>query len=117
MDNNDGSIFDLKTIAGIIASMAAGIFGFIKWLESRKKEKAETKTSKEDWLIENAFEIVEGLRKELTRLRDVNDILEKELDRIKGINDKQGTDLSSCLARVRTLERLLRESGVEIPDA
>jgi hypothetical protein len=95
-------MFDsIKNLLGILAAIGGGALALAKWWDSRKQDQRTERTAREDWLINNAFDIVKGLREELTRLREVNKV--------------QAEDLDACHERIRLLESVLRSHGVDLP--
>lgn len=113
MGNDNSPIDTIKNIVGVLTIVGTGAFAFLKWLDSRHKDarsekekeeqrQKENKSAREDWLIENAFDIVKGLR--------------DELDRLRAVNLRQSDDLDSAYARIRHLENALRSHGIEVPN-
>lgn len=108
---------DIQTILAGLGTAGAGIIGVLKWLDSRKKDKEkdekEEKTKREDWLIDNAFEIVSELRTELSRLRKE---LEEEKDRSTKKIAELEANLRSYNRHIRSLETLLVQHDIQIPE-
>jgi hypothetical protein len=100
--------FDFNTALGVITTIGAGIFGFIKWLERRNRNNRTALVTREEWLIDNAFDIVKELREEVTRLRAQLADERAEHDRRMRDMDEM---LKSAQVKAAELERALMGKG------
>jgi hypothetical protein len=95
---------NIEQAVALLGSLAGTAFGAVKWWENRKSKGKEQKVSREEWLIDNAFDIVKELREEVARLR-------KQLDEERALHESRmktmEEKLSKAQGQIRELEMAL----------
>lgn len=101
----------IPEVLSVLGAVAIAITGLVKWLQSLRDDRKAKKSSREDWLIDNAFDVVTELRKELERLRH-------ELDEERRMNEEcrrkmnaMDQEIEAANRKIRDLEYALTRKG------
>lgn len=109
---NTSDLPDIQTVLAAMGTIGAGVLAVLKWLDNRKKSTKDVKVAREDWLIDNAFDIVKGLREELDRLRKQ---LETESIANQKTVEKLRKELDTAYSMLDECRKILRQNNLPVP--